>query len=142
MGISITNAHELHNTLNYLFGAVAAPTDNTAVNSVIVDVQGYSAIEFVIMTGTLADADATFAVTMQHGDQSNLGDAANVDAESLVGTLAAASFTFADDNAIKSVGYKPGKGATKRYVRLTVTPSANASAAPINILVVRKPNMV
>ena len=46
----------------------AATTDNTAWVSQIVDRRGYEAVMFAIVTGSLADADATFAVTMDDGD--------------------------------------------------------------------------
>lgn len=36
-------------------------TDNTAQISQIIDRQGYDALTFVIATGSIADADATFA---------------------------------------------------------------------------------
>ncbi len=39
----------------------------------------------------------------------------------------AASFTFANDNSASKIGYIGGK----QWVRVTVTPAANASAAPL-----------
>ena len=135
--------HELHNTLKYSLGlAPVVVGDNTAQVSAIVDMAGYMAAEFLILTGTLADADATFAVTMEHGDAANLSDATAVDTDSLLGTLAAASFTFAADNTVKSVGYSSSRGAAKRYVRLTVTPTGNSGAAPLAIAVVRLPTVM
>lgn len=99
--------------------------DNTAQVSQIIDRQGYNALEFVILTGSLADADATFGVLVEHGDAANLSDAAAVADSDLLGTEALAAFTFADDDKTRKIGYR----GSKRYVRLTVTPSANASAA-------------
>ena len=93
------------------------------------------------LTGTLADVDATFAWTITHGDQSNLGDGAAADTGSLVGTLAGAAFDFSADNTTKKIGYTPGKGAGKRYVRATITPSANAGNAPLAIVAVKLPMM-
>lgn len=58
---------------------------------------------------------------MDEGNVSNLSDAAAVAAADLVGSYADASFTFANDNAVKKIGYK----GIKRYVRLTVTPTGN-----------------
>lgn len=100
---------------------VAATTDNTAYVSQIIDVQGFDSLTFLIATGSLADADATFAVTMDHGDQSNLSDAAAVPAAQIAGTLALAGFTFAADDSTRKVGYL----GDKRYVRLTITPANN-----------------
>lgn len=105
----------------------AGVADNTAQVSQIIDTRGYDSLTFLIITGAIADADATFAVTMDHGEVSNLSDAAAVAATDLVGTLALAGFGFADDGETRKVGYI----GTKRYVRLTITPTGNASAAPM-----------
>ena len=116
-----------------LFNNVAVKTaiapvsiaDNTAQVSSIIDRQGYESVTFAIATGDIADADATFAVLVEHGNASNLSDAAAVDDDDLLGTEAIAGFTFADDNATRKIGYVGGK----RYVRFTITPSGNGSAA-------------
>jgi hypothetical protein len=123
-----------------LFNNVAVKTaiapvsvgDNTAQVSSIVDRQGYESVTFAIATGDIADADATFAVLVEHGNAANLSDAAAVDDDDLLGTEALAGFTFADDNATRKIGYV----GSKRYVRLTVTPSANASAALIGAVAI------
>ncbi len=104
---------------------VATAADNTAVVSQIIDRQGADSLTFLILTGSLPDADATFAVTMEHGDAANLSDTAAVPAADIVGTLALAGFTFAADDSVRKVGYL----GSKRYVRLTITPSANTSAS-------------
>lgn len=101
-----------------------AGTDNTAIVGQIVDLAGYDGCVFGINIGVNTDTDATFAVTMDHGDVSNLSDAAAVPAANIPGTLANASFTAAsDDNKMKKVGYT----GSKRYVRLTITPTGNNS---------------
>lgn len=110
----------------------ASVSDNTAQVSQIIDTQGYESLTFAILIGSLADADATFAVTMDHGNVANLSDAAAVSADDLLGTLALASFTFSADDTVKKIGYK----GIKRYVRLTITPSANASAAVLAVVAV------
>ncbi len=103
----------------------AVTSDNTAVVSSIVDSLGYGSVTFVLLTGSLADADATFAVLVEHGDAANLSDATAVPDELLVGTEALAGFIFSDDNKARKVGYIGGK----RYQRVTITPTGNASAA-------------
>ena len=103
----------------------AAVADNTPIVSVILDRLGAESVALAINIGDLADADATFAVTMEHGDTSNLADAAAVPADQLNGTLDLASFDFADDNALRKIGYVGGK----RYVRATITPTGNAGNA-------------
>lgn len=111
-------------------------TDNTALVSAIIDRRGFDALTFAIILGTLADADATFAVTMDHGDVANLSDAAAVTAADLIGTLALAGFTFAADGLCRKVGY----AGNKRYVRLTITPTGNTGNAPIgSVAILSKP---
>lgn len=103
----------------------AAVSDNTPVVSSIIDLAGFNSAMFAINAGSLADADATFTTLLEHGDAANLSDAAAVPDAQLTGTEAAASFTFAEDNAVKKIGYV----GPKRYLRLTITPASNASAA-------------
>ncbi len=101
--------------------------DNTAQVGSIIDRQGYDSLTYLIVTGTLADADATFTVLLEEGDAANLSDAAPVADADLIGTEALASFTFADDAETRKLGYK----GNKRYTRLTLTPSGNSGNAPI-----------
>ena len=108
----------------------AAVTDNTPLVGNVIDVLGYDCLTFAILIGTLADADATFAMTLEHGNTANLADAAAVPADQLVGTLATAGFTFADAYKTRKIGYI----GNKRYVRLTVTPTNNSGAAYISAL--------
>lgn len=99
----------------------AAVTDNTAQVTAWVDTRGYGALTWLLLTGVLSDADATFAVTMHHADADDYSDVAAVDATDLVGTQALAGFTFANNGETRKVGYV----GDKRYVRLTVTPTGN-----------------
>lgn len=114
---------DLMNTVHPLAAIppVAARTDNTAIVSNIIDTRGFNSMTWLILTGANTDTNATFAVTMDHGDAANLSDAAAVPAADIVGTLALAGFDFADDNETRKVGY----AGSKRYVRLTITPSGN-----------------
>lgn len=104
---------------------VATPADNTAQVSQIIDRRGFDSLVFAILLGALPDADATFAVLIEDGDAANLSDAVAVADAELNGTEAGAGFIFSDDNAVTKIGYT----GNKRYVRLTITPSANASAS-------------
>ena len=99
--------------------------DTTAAVSQIIDRQGFGSLMFAIATGSIADADATFTVLVEDGDDSGLSDAAAVADAQLHGTEALAAFRFDDDNETRKIGYR----GFKRYVRLTITPVANASAA-------------
>ena len=121
---------DLHSNIHPAGASVVTVTDNTAVVSPIVDLQNYNSLEFLIGAGTLADADATFAVLVEEGDASNLSDAAAVADDDLLGTEALAGFTFAEDSEARKIGYN----GSKRYVRCTVTPASNTGSAPIAII--------
>ncbi len=118
---------DLHNNIHTvpLFAPLAAQTnDSTARVSAIIDTMGYGSCELVLISGTNTDATATFAVLVEDGNDSDLVDdgAAVADAE-LLGTEALASFTFSDDGECRKIGYV----GSKRYVRVTVTPTSNDS---------------
>lgn len=106
-------------------------SDTTAQVSQIIDRQGFRSLVFLIALGSIADADATFTVLVEHGDAANLSDAAAVPDSGLLSQTSgvapetAAAFQFDDDNEVRKIGYV----GSKRYVRLTITPVGNASAA-------------
>jgi hypothetical protein len=111
------------------FSPAAAVTNNTAYVSQIIDMQGFRSLVWVILIGGLVDADATFVVLMEHGDDSGLSDAAAVPDAQLDPTEAIASFDFADDDTVRKIGYV----GEKRYVRLTITPADNTGDAFVAI---------
>jgi hypothetical protein len=99
--------------------------DTTAQVGEIIDRQGYESLTYAIATGAIADADATFTVLLEEGDDASMSDAAAVGDAHLLGTEALAGFQFDDDNECRKLGYV----GHKRYTRLTITPVGNASAA-------------
>lgn len=116
---------DLHNNIHVKRAiSPVSVADNTAQVSQIIDRRGFDSLEFLIITGALADADATFTVLVEDGEQANLSDAAAVPDLQLLGTEALASFKFDDDDKVFKIGYK----GERRYARLTITPAANASA--------------
>lgn len=121
---------DLFNNINPNGSALSNASDNTALVSGIIDMQGYDSLTFLIATGTLADVDATFTTLIEDGDDSGLSDAAAVSDTFLLGTEALASFTFADDDSVFKIGY----AGNKRYVRCTVTPANNTGAAPLAVI--------
>jgi hypothetical protein len=102
-------------------------SDNTALVSQIISTKGFNSLMFAILIGAVADADATFAVLVEHGDSDTLADAAAVPDSMLNGLESEAAFQFDSDNGTREIGYVGDKD----YVRLTITPSANAGAALI-----------
>ena len=117
--------------------AIAPQTQTNSSSAIvgeIIDRAGFESLTFVISAGTMTDANATFAVTMEHGDDSGLSDTAAVAAPDLVGTLALAAFQFDDDKECRKIGYV----GSKRYTRLTITPTGNDSgAAPLSAVALK-----
>lgn len=107
-------------------------SDTTAQVGQIIDRQGYGSVEYVILIGSVADADATFTVLLEESDESDMTGAAAVADADLLGTEALAGFQFDDDNEVRKLGYK----GHKRYTRLTITPVGNASAAVLGAVAV------
>ena len=107
---------------------------NTALVSQIIDTKGYDSLMFAILTGSLGDAGAEFTTLVEHDDDAALATAAAVADEDLNGTEAGASFDQADDNSVFKIGYVGGK----RYVRLTITPANNATAALIAAVAIQQ----
>lgn len=115
---------DLHNNIHpvLLFAPIAAQTNNsTARVSKIIDRRGYDSLTLILINGTNTDADATFAVLVEDGDNSALADNAAVSDDDLIGTEALAGFAFGDDDECRKIGYR----GNKRYVRVTVTPTGN-----------------
>jgi hypothetical protein len=100
--------------------------DNTAQVGEVVDRKGYDGLTYIIATGSLGDAGAEFTVLLEESDASGSGYAAVADAD-LIGTEALASFIQSDDNKCFKLGYK----GAKRYTRMTITPTNNATASLI-----------
>jgi hypothetical protein len=110
--------------------APAANTDlgTTPLVGTIIDQLGYESLTYAVVTGTLSDANATYTVLLEEGDAANLSDATEVADADMIGTEAAAGFTFAHDAATRKLGYI----GSKRYTRLTITPAgADSGDSPI-----------
>ena len=116
-------------TVKRVIDADEGAGDNVAKVGQIIDHQGYEGATYIIVTGTIADADATFTVLLDEGDTATLTDAAavadaNMISQSSAAPETAAAFNFGDDNEVRTLGYI----GSKRYTRLTLTPAANTGA--------------
>lgn len=118
---------------------VIAPADRadigtTPIAGAIIDQRGYDSLTYAIATGTLSDANATYSVLLEESNDSGMSGANEVADADLIGTEAAAGFTFANDGVTRKLGYR----GSKRYTRLTITPagadSGNSPIAAIAIL--------
>lgn len=106
--------------------------DTTAQVGQIIDKQGFESLTYIIATGSLADADATFTVLLEESNASDMTGATAVADADLLGTEANAGFIFSDDNKCFKLGYI----GAMRYSRLTITPAANSSAAVISAVAI------
>lgn len=117
---------DLHNTLRLT--RVISPISqagNAPMVGAIIDRQGFHALQFSITLGTISTAGTTYTPLLEESDAANMAGAVAVPADSLLGTLAQASFTDAEVNTTKKVGYI----GNRRYVRLTMTPAGNTAAS-------------
>jgi hypothetical protein len=121
------------NTTNVVLKRVISPVsvaDNTAQVGQIIDRQGFDSVTYGILTGSLADVDATFTVLLEESNDPAMSGAVPVADADMISQGAGlpeadASFTFAADDQVRKLGYI----GNRRYTRLTITPGANASAA-------------
>lgn len=115
-------ANDLHNDVKYsrAISPVAAVTDNTAYVSEIIDTANFEQTEFIGLFGAIADADVTFTVLVEDGDNAALSDNAEV-ADAYLKGVEAMSLRYDSDNKTFKIGYT----GPKRYVRVTVTPASN-----------------
>ena len=94
----------------------------------IIDRQGYESLTYAIVTGTLSDANATYTALLQESDAANMDGAEAVADTDMIGTEAAAGFTFDNDDETRKIGYI----GNKRYTQLTITPAgADDGDSPI-----------
>ena len=119
---------ELHHDTEQRTGLdiTAISTDTTTAGEII-DTAGFEALEFYLISGTVTDG--AYAVSLQHGDDASLSDAAAVSADE---TLGNADFAAADDDAAKRIGYI-GK---RRYVRLSIVSTSTSTGGTIGAVAV------
>jgi hypothetical protein len=113
-----------------LVPVAVALADNTVQTGATIDRLGFDAVTFAVVTGTLADADATFAVKLQHGDLANasdMADCATTDMTPSSSAITKGSFQFDSDGVCRKIGYIGGK----RYTRIVITPANNTGNAPM-----------
>lgn len=111
-------------------------TDGTAQTSAAIDVRNYKSVTFVILLGTLADADATWTVEVLEGSTSTQGDHTAVADKDLLGTEALAGFQFDNDGECRKIGYVGDAD----YVSIEIDDdTANSGAAPMAVVMIAEP---
>ena len=124
---------DTYNNLKFVTAiAPLADGDNTPLVGAIISNAGFQSLTYAIQTGIIADADATFAVLLEHGNNADLSDAVAAPDESLLGSEALAGFTFANDGVTRKLGYIGDMA----FTRLTITPTGNSGSAPISAMAV------
>jgi len=93
----------------------AIVNSNGTSTGATIDTADYYSLEFVVQSGALTDG--TLAISVYHGDASNMSDEAVCAAADLLGdALSFDGSVSADDSATKRIGYR----GSKRYVRIKV----------------------
>lgn len=95
----------------------------TAHNGAVIDTKGMEEILFIFQVGALG-SNATFAGKIQHGDASNLSDAADLTGAAIT-TLTQASPDGSDQLALVRV--RISSRTVKRYIRAVATVAAASS---------------
>lgn len=121
---------ELHNDLYPSIGLnVQAISADGTTTGVIVDTQGFGAVQFYIVAGTLSDG--TYTPLVQEGDEADMADATAVADADLTDTEADAAVSVS--NTVKRIGYI----GNKRYVRCQIVASSVSSGGTVGVLAVR-----
>lgn len=108
-----------HIHLQPAFAPKAAVTNDDAQVSSTCSTRGFGSVTLAFITGTDADADATFTLLIEDSpDDSSYTAVADA---YLVGTEVLGSYTFADDGECRKIGYT----GNQPYVRATITPANN-----------------
>lgn len=102
---------------------VTSISSDTNTDGEIIDVEDFRGITFLLRSGTITDG--AYTVTLRHGDDSGLSDAADVSSDDVLGSI---SFADTDDNTVKRIGYI-GK---KRYVQMRVVSTGTTSGGSFN----------
>lgn len=121
--------YDLHNNIKVL-NAKTGLLSNDVAQTITLDRQGFRSVELLILTGALGDAAATFVRLVEDSSDNSTFSAVSDDFLLGLEVVAGDAFDQADDNKVYKIGYN----GTKRYVRLTITPTGNADASPFALL--------
>lgn len=117
---------DFRNNFSLSFGAnLTTQTDNTAISSTITR-DGSQQTALALLVGTAADSDMTVALTLQESDDNSTFT--TVAAKDFSGSLTGVQFD--SDNTIRVINYH----GSKKYVKLTATPSNNTGSLTWGII--------
>ena len=130
---------ELQNAVKVLKAIAAINYTGAGTDDgVIIDRQGFSALMFACIVGVDAGLDGSnhLQFKLQHGDESNLSDAADVAAADILGSLTGVSalttgiFAKIDATTEDDTAFKISYIGTKRYVRLSIIVTGATTDCP------------
>lgn len=132
--------HDLHNRLHFVPVIGEVITDTTDQTAVVVDMQDYSAVEFVIHAFGRVDATLTLTPTLEESDVDTFGGEENDVADAdLLGTEALATMDQADaDDAAAGAIRKLGYVGNKRFLRLVIANADNDDTIGLSVVAVFK----
>lgn len=112
-------------------------TDTTTAGAII-DTANYDmGITFALLT--TAYTDGTYTLKIEHGDDSGLSDAADVDSAMLVyGTLPADSAGSTEGDAMA----REGVHSTKRYIRASIVSTSTTTGATVQVIAIVGPEVL
>lgn len=128
---------DIESDLTVAVGINATLSGTTPAKGNVIDTQGYEALCFALMTGTVTDAGtaAGFTVSLEESDTTVNADFAAVAAADHTGDLTVTSDT--DDGVpVGKIGYK----GTKRYVRLSAVGTTNTAATILGMAILARTN--
>lgn len=103
---------------------------NTTTVGNIIDKQGNEAVNIAVHSVFITDGDYT--LLLEHGDESNLSDAATVASTDLDALVSTVDLSSSDDNVSKDIGYV-GK---KRFIRPNYVSTNVSAGGTMGVLVV------
>lgn len=122
---------DLHNNIDAVIALNSVEiTSDTTTNGAIIDLKGLNSIEFIVQSGAITDGDYLFSVEV--GESADLSDGFSTFEGLLGGEI---SFTSADSNKIKKIGYI----GNKRYLRLSIFSSNTSSGGFFSAIAIGNP---
>ena len=111
---------------------------NTTTTGAIFDTADFDmGITFAILAKSYTDG--TFTLKIEHGDDSGLSDAADVDTTMLVyGTLPALTAAMTEGDPMP----KEGVHSTKRYVRASIVSTGVTTGATLQVVLIKGPEVL
>ena len=120
-------------TVKKVTAPISGAADDVAQVGAKIDHQGYESVTYVIATGVLSDADATFTVLLEDSPDNSTFTAvadAYMISQGANAPEVDASFQFDDDGEVRTLGYI----GQQRYSRMTITPATNTGAWLIGVI--------